>query len=86
MAGRSPITLIRCAQADQPPALRPIAAPNRRDPEYRDTPRPLLAHADPGQLRALALERRIYSLLRPALWPIRLLSAVASRNLDRKAA
>lgn len=81
MAARTPAALIRRALHDPAPELRPLAPPSRRAEAYRDTPRPLLAHADPGQLRAAAIERLVHTLLRPALWPLRTLSGLVSRTL-----
>jgi len=81
MAASTPAALIRRALHDPAPELCPVAPPSRCDRAYRDTPRPLLAHADPGQLRAAAIERLVHTLLRPALWPLRTLSGLVSRTL-----
>lgn len=78
---RTPETLVRRAVADPAPAIRPVAAPARRAAGYRETERPLLAHAAPEQLRAAAIERLVYTLLRPALSPLRVLSGLISRTL-----
>jgi len=81
MAARTPATLVRQAMHDPAPELHPVARPTRCAEAYRDTPRPLLAHADPGQLRAVAIERLVHTLLRPVLWPLRTLSGLVSRTL-----
>lgn len=81
MAARTPAALIRRALHDPAPELRPIAPPSPCAEGYRDTPRPLLAHADPGQLHAAAIERLVHTLLRPVLWPLRTLSGCVSRPL-----
>jgi len=82
MGDRTPADLILCALESPAPELRPVVAPPDRCAEgYRDTPRPLLAHADPGQLHDAAIERLVHTLLRPVLWPLRTLSGIVSRTL-----
>lgn len=78
---RSPATIVRCALADPAPAIRTVPAPARRAAGYRHTARPLLAHASTERLRAAAIERLVYTLLRPALAPLRVLSGILSRTL-----
>lgn len=81
MAARTPAALIRRALENPAPELRQVAQPDRCAEGYRDTPRPLLAHADPGQLHDAAIERLVHTLLRPVLWPLRTLSGIVSRTL-----
>lgn len=66
----------------RPPKLRKLPPPRNRVAGYIDTPRPLLAHADPDQLHAAAIERLVRAILRPVLWPLTLLSGIVSRTID----
>lgn len=84
--GRTAQQIVAAALAAEPTECRALADPPVKDGAYEPRSRPLLAHVDEEQVRALMIERLVWRWLHLALAPLRRVSAAVSADRRRRCA